>query len=766
MIIIKRNGDEVEFSPEKIKERLKAHNEDLNLDIDKILIECQTRLSDKVHTTEIDNILAGICHNYSTENLDYDKLGARILISNLHKYLFLKGNYIERAKDYLNPIVLKKYEEYGNPKIDYDSDYLLDYFGAYSYIKEYALKDNNKRILETKAETNLRLSLYLTNSKKEFEEYYKELCKNKISHATPTLVNAGTADSTMISCSTLTLKGDSREGIKNTFSAMADHSSGGAGLGLYIGNLRSKETNYSNRGKAAGQVALMRAISEWLNFFKQLETRRGKVATYTDIWHRDLMSFLEVKNTHSSEVIHDILLGVSIPDLFMKRLKEDGEWTLFCPHEVLTKTGIKLQETWGEEFEKLYLELESNKDNYKFNYKTLKTSEIMLKIAEVQALSGTPYINFRDNMNDHYNQANLGIIKNMQLCTEFLGYHDEETEAQCCLGAMPLPNHLILKDGTYKLDFKSLQKSTELLTKALNNVIDLNKYNTERSRVTGLRDRNIGIGIIGLADVFAKLQIPFESKEAEKLTSLISETIYYATLKASNELAESGKYTKEQLKGPNSTPLVIKGQFHFDKYQDVELNYKWEELRTNIMDYGVANSLFVCYMPTASTSKLLGMNECFEPFDSLVVVRSTSSGNFKLINKHLMEEIKKLGLNQKEVIEDIIRNNGSIQKLNYLTDKIKNTYKTIWEIKQKQLIKLNGLRQVFTDQGISMNVYYKEAKASIITNAMIYAWQNKLKTGVYYTKTLTETNAGTNLSYKAESSVTKNPDIECFGCSV
>lgn len=763
MIIIKRNSEEIEFSPEKIKERLKAHNQDLNLDIDKILIECQTRLYDRVHTTEIDNILAGICHNYSTEDLGYDTLGARILISNLHKYLNLKGTYFERAKDYLNPIIIQKYKDYGSPQIDYDSDFNLDYFGAYSYIKEYALKDNNKQILETKAETNLRLSLYLTNSKEEFEEYYKELCKNKISHATPTLVNAGTTDSTMISCTTLTLKGDSRKGIKRTFGAMADHSSGGAGLGLYIGNLRSKETNYSNRGKAAGQVALMRAISEWLNFFKQLETRRGKAAVYTDIWHRDLMSFLEVKNTHSSEVIHDILIGVSIPDLFMERLIEDEEWTLFCPHEILTKTGIKLHETWGKDFEKLYLVLEADKEN--FNYKTLKASEIMLKIAEVQALSGTPYINFRDNMNNHYNQSNLGVIKNMQLCTEFLGYHDEETEAQCCLGAMPLPNHLKVINDKLTIDFDSLIKSTKLLTKALNNVIDLNKYNTDRAKATGLRDRNIGIGVIGLADVFAQLGIEFESEEAEKLTSLISETIYYSTLSASNELAKSGKYTKEQLKGPNSTPLVNKGQFHFDKYQDIELHYDWEHLRTNIMDYGICNSLFVCYMPTASTSKLLGMNECFEPFDSLIVVRSTSSGNFKMINKHLMKEIQKLGLNQKEVIEDIIKNNGSVQKLDYLTKKIKNTYKTIWEIKQKQLIKLNGLRQVFTDQGISMNVYYKEAKASIITNAMIYAWKNKLKTGVYYTKTLTETKAGTNLSYKAES-VTKNPDIECFGCSV
>ena len=697
-------------------------------------------LYDGVTTSELDNLAAEIAATMTTTHPDYALLAARISVSNLHKNT--KKSFSETMKDlyeYVNPRtgkkapllsdevykIIEKNAEQLDSSIIYNRDFGYDYFGFKTLERSYLLKLNGQ-IVERPQHMLMRVSLgiHLEDIDAAMETY-ELMSKKFFTHATPTLFNSGTPKPQMSSCFLLAMKDDSIDGIYDTLKQTAKISQSAGGIGLSIHNIRATGSYISGtNGTSNGIVPMLRVFNDTARYVDQGGgKRKGSFAIYVEPWHADIFDFLELKKNHGKEEMRarDLFYAMWIPDLFMKRVEENGEWTLMCPNEC---SG--LFDTHGEEFEKKYLGYEKAKKGRR----TIKARELWEKILESQIETGTPYMLYKDAANRKSNQKNLGTIRSSNLCTEIMEYTSPDEVAVCNLASIALP--MFIKDGAF--DHQKLYDVTIRVTKNLNRVIDRNYYPVKEAENSNFRHRPVGLGVQGLADTFIKLRMPFTSDAAKKLNQEIFETLYFAAVTASVEEAKNdGAY--ESFKG---SPMS-KGEFQHNMWgvKDEELSGRWDwvSLRKDVKKHGLRNSLLVAPMPTASTSQILGNNECFEPYTSNIYTRRVLSGEFIVVNKHLLEDLVEQGLWNEDMKQELMRANGSIQNIEGIPEDTKELYKTVWELSMKDIIDMARHRGYFIDQSQSLNLFMEGATMAKLTSMHFYAWKSGLKTGMYYLRT-------------------------------
>lgn len=741
MLVIKRDGRRESVKFDKVTARIEklCYGLDMNyvnpIDVAKKVID---GIYDGVTTVELDNLAAEIAASLTTKHPDYAILAARIAISNLHKVTSKSfSNTMKRLYTYEDPKTgenasllskevyeaIRKNASVLDSSIIYDRDYNYDYFGFKTLEKSYLLKLDGK-IVERPQHMLMRVAIGIhTNDIDAAIETYNLLSEKWFTHATPTLFNAGTPKAQLSSCFLLTMKDDSIEGIYDTLKQCAKISQSAGGIGLSIHGVRAtgsyiKGTN----GTSNGIIPMLRVFNDTARYVDQGGgKRKGAFAIYLEPWHADVFEFLDLKKNHGKEELRarDLFYALWIPDLFMKRVEENGEWSLFCPNE-----APNLDETYGKEFETLYEKYEKEGRARK----TVKAQELWFAILESQTETGTPYMLYKDAANKKSNQKNLGTIKSSNLCTEIIEYTAADEVAVCNLASLALPKFVI--DG--KFDHQKLYDVTYVATKNLNRIIDINYYPVEEARKSNLRHRPIGLGVQGLADVFIMLRMPFESEEAKALNTDIFETIYFAAMTASKDLSKKhGPY--ETFKG---SP-VSKGIFQFDMWgvTPASNRWDWESLKKEVKQHGVRNSLLVAPMPTASTSQILGNNECFEPYTSNIYTRRVLSGEFVVVNKHLMRDLIKQGLWNDKMKNKLIEANGSVQGIKEIPQHVKDLYKTVWEIKQKTLIDMAADRGAYICQSQSFNVHMQDPNFGKLTSMHFHAWKKGLKTGLYYLRT-------------------------------
>jgi len=742
MYVIKRDGRKEPMMFDKITARVRKLCYGLNKLVDpvKVAMRVIEGLYDGVTTSELDNLAAEIAATMTTSHPDYAKLAARISVSNLHKNT--KKSFSEVMEDlytYVNPRTGKKApllsDEVYNVIIDnkdkldsaiiYNRDFGYDYFGFKTLERSYLLKLNGK-IAERPQHMLMRVSIGIhLNDLDAALETYELMSKKYFTHATPTLFNSGTPKPQMSSCFLLTMKDDSIDGIYDTLKQTAKISQSAGGIGLSIHNIRATGSYIAGtNGTSNGIVPMLRVFNDTARYVDQGGgKRKGSFAIYIETWHADIFDFLDLKKNHGKEEMRarDLFYAMWISDLFMKRVQEDGEWTLMCPNEC-----PGLADTYSEEFEVLYTKYEAEGKGRK----TIKARELWEKIMESQIETGTPYMLYKDAANRKSNQKNLGTIKSSNLCTEILEYTSPDEVAVCNLASIALP--MFVKNGEF--DHKELFRITKRVTKNLNRVIDRNYYPVKEAENSNMRHRPIGLGVQGLADTFIKLRLPFTSDKAKTLNQEIFETLYYAAVTASMEEAKSD--------GPYQTyegSPISQGEFQHNLWniKDEELSGRWDwaKLRKQVAKNGVRNSLLVAPMPTASTSQILGNNECFEPYTSNIYTRRVLSGEFIVVNKHLLEDLVELGLWNESVKQDIMRANGSIQNIDVIPEDIKELYKTVWELSMKDIIDMSRQRGYFIDQSQSLNLFMEGATMAKLTSMHFYAWKSGLKTGMYYLRT-------------------------------
>ncbi|MFD0863001.1 ribonucleoside-diphosphate reductase subunit alpha [Sungkyunkwania multivorans] len=742
MYVLKRDGRKEPVMFDKITARVKKLCYELNDLVDpvKVAMRVIEGLYDGVTTSELDNLAAEIAATMTTTHPDYAKLAARISVSNLHKNT--KKSFSEVMTDlykYVNPRTGKKapllsdevYEviQENKEKLDsaiiYNRDFGYDYFGFKTLERSYLLKLNGK-IAERPQHMLMRVSVGIhLNDLDAAIETYELMSKRYFTHATPTLFNSGTPKPQMSSCFLLTMKDDSIDGIYDTLKQTAKISQSAGGIGLSIHNIRATGSYIAGtNGTSNGIVPMLRVFNDTARYVDQGGgKRKGSFAIYVETWHADIFDFLDLKKNHGKEEMRarDLFYAMWISDLFMERVQEDGQWTLMCPNEC-----PGLYDTYGEEFEKLYTKYEAEGKGRK----TIKARELWEKILESQIETGTPYMLYKDAANRKSNQKNLGTIRSSNLCTEILEYTSPDEVAVCNLASIALP--MFVKDGGF--DHEELFKVTKRVTKNLNRVIDRNYYPVKEAENSNMRHRPVGLGVQGLADTFIKLRMPFTSEEAQKLNQDIFETLYFAAVTASMEEAK--------VDGPYSTfkgSPISEGQFQHNLWniKDEELSGRWDwgKLRKEVKKHGVRNSLLVAPMPTASTSQILGNNECFEPYTSNIYTRRVLSGEFIVVNKHLLEDLVNLGLWNEELKQELMRANGSIQHIDAIPQDIKELYKTVWELSMKDIIDMSRHRGYFIDQSQSLNLFMEGANFAKLTSMHFYAWKSGLKTGMYYLRT-------------------------------
>ena len=735
--VIKRNGIKEEVSFDKVTRRLKKLCTNLSNKINPILVaqKVGSQIYNNVTTVELDELAAQICISMSTQHVDYGVLASRIIISNNHKFTspsFSETIYIlYNNKDKNNnqcPLIHKDiYEIVMNNKdklndiLNYENDYLFDYFGFKTLEKSYLMKINNN-VIERIQHMFLRVSLGIhKNDLKSAISSYLLMSQKYFTHATPTLFASGTPRPQLASCFLLGME-DSVKGIYKAVSDCAAISSGAGGIGLCISKIRSKNSYIRGvNGESNGIIPLCRVLNECARHIDQAGKRPGCIAVYIEPHNVEILDFLELrKNTGAeSERARDLFLALTISDLFMYKVEKDEEWCLFdadeCPG---------LDDSYGEKYKELYNKYESeNKQR-----KKIQARKIWNYILTSQIETGTPYILFKDAINNKSNQKNVGVIRNSNLCAEIVEYSDDKEYAVCTLASVSLPN-FIEKNNTF--NHEKLIEIMEVLVNNLNKVIDNNYYPIPETRLSNEKHRPIGIGVQGLIDVFYKLKMPFDSDEAKQLNKEIFETMYYGAMLASYKLAlKDGEYST--FKG---SPLS-QGLFQFDLWNTKPSDRNdWEDLRKKIKESGVRNSLCIALMPTASTSQILGNNECFEPITSNIYTRRTVAGDFVVVNKHLIKDLSELDLWNDDMKNKIISNNGSIQNIDIIPENIKNLYKTVWETKQKHVIEQAADRGPFICQTQSMNLFFEEPTHTILTSALFYSWKKGLKTGCYYIRT-------------------------------
>ncbi|MEP1035368.1 ribonucleoside-diphosphate reductase subunit alpha [Ekhidna sp.] len=746
MLVVKRDGRRESVKFDKITARIEKLCYGLNADYVKpveIAKKVIDGLYDGVSTVELDNLAAETAATMTTRHPDFAKLAARISISNLHKVTETSfSNTMKRMYEYINPktgenAALLSKEVYGiirsNAKklddaIEYDRDYNYDYFGYKTLERSYLMKLDGK-IVERPQHMLMRVSVGIHGEDIQSAiQTYNLMSEKWFTHATPTLFNAGTPKPQLSSCFLLTMQDDSIDGIYDTLKQCAKISQSAGGIGLSIHNVRAtgayiKGTN----GTSNGIVPMLRNFDMTARYVDQGGgKRKGSFAIYLEPWHADIFDFLDLRKNHGKEEMRarDLFYALWIPDLFMKRVEENGDWTIMSPDEC-----PGLYEAYGDEFEALYEKYEREGKG-----KTIKAQDLWFEILEAQIETGTPYMLYKDAANKKSNQKNLGTIRSSNLCTEIMEYTSKDEVAVCNLASIALSRFVI--DG--KFDHQKLYEITKVVTRNLNKVIDVNYYPVPEARNSNMKHRPIGIGVQGLADTFLLLKMAFESGEAQKLNKEIFETIYFAAMETSMEIAEvEGAY--ETFKG---SP-VSKGVFQFDMWGVTPDSGRWDwtELKQKVKKNGVRNSLLLAPMPTASTSQILGNNECFEPYTSNLYLRRVLSGEFIVANKHLMSELIDLGLWDERMMNRIKAENGSIQNIAEIPDEIKERYKTVWEISQKAIIDMSADRGAYICQSQSLNIHLQDANFGKMTSMHFYAWKKGLKTGMYYLRTKAATDA-------------------------
>ena len=741
MFVVKRDGKKETVKFDKITARIEKLCYSLNpalvdpIDVAKKVIE---GLYDGVTTSELDNLAAETAASLTTKHPDYALLASRIAVSNLHKNTIKSFSETMRLMhDYIDPKtgksaslladdvwdIIQANAELLDSTIIYDRDFGFDYFGFKTLEKSYLLKLNGK-IAERPQHLYMRVAVGI--HKEDIDSIiktYNLMSERWFTHATPTLFNAGTPKPQMSSCFLLTMKDDSIDGIYDTLKQTAKISQSAGGIGLSIHNVRATGSYISGtNGTSNGIIPMLQVFNDTARYVDQGGgKRKGAFAIYLEPWHADVFAFLDLRKNHGKEEMRarDLFYALWVSDLFMKRVEADGNWSLFCPHE-----APGLADCFGEEFEALYERYEHEGRARK----VVKAQELWFAILDAQVETGTPYLLYKDAANSKSNQQNLGTIKSSNLCTEIIEYTSPDEVAVCNLASLALPRYVI--NG--KFDHDKLYEVTYQAAINLNRIIDNNYYPVIEAQNSNLRHRPIGLGVQGLADAFILLRLPFESEEAKQLNTEIFETIYFAAMTASKDLAiKEGAY--ETFKG---SPLS-KGQFQFDLWniKPDTGRWDWEVLRQEVVKHGVRNSLLVAPMPTASTSQILGNNECFEPYTSNIYTRRVLSGEFIVVNKYLLRDLVNLGLWDNDMKNRIITANGSIQHINEIPDKIKELYKTVWEIKMRTIIDMAADRGAYICQSQSLNLFVSSPNASKLTSMHFYAWKKGLKTGMYYLRT-------------------------------
>ncbi|MHA7131966.1 ribonucleoside-diphosphate reductase subunit alpha [Algoriphagus namhaensis] len=743
MLVIKRDGRRESVRFDKITARIENLCYELDpkfiqpIEVAKKVID---GLYDGVTTTELDNLAAEVCASLTVKHPDYAILAARIAISNLHKTTSQSfSNTMKRLYTYINPKtganaslidmevygIIKKNAAKLDAAIDYKRDFGYDFFGYKTLERSYLIRLDGK-VVERPQHMLMRVAVGI--HKEDIDaaiETYNLLSEKWFTHATPTLFNAGTPKPQLSSCFLLTMKDDSIDGIYDTLKQCAKISQSAGGIGLSIHHVRAKGSYIKGtNGKSNGIVPMLRNFDMTARYVDQGGgKRKGSFAIYLEPWHADIKEFLELKRNHGKEEMRarDLFYALWIPDLFMKRVEENGQWSLFCPNE-----APGLSECHGEEFERLYEKYEREGKARE----TIKAQELWFEVLESQIETGTPYMLYKDAANGKSNQKNLGTIKSSNLCTEIIEYTSPDEVAVCNLASIALPKFIQEgADGKRYFDHEKLYQITKVATRNLNKVIDVNYYPVEEARRSNFRHRPIGLGIQGLADAFIMLRMPFDSEEAKGLNEDIFETIYYAAMETSMELAKvEGTY--ETFEGSPAS----QGIFQFDMWGVTPKSgrWQWNELKEKVKKYGLRNSLLVAPMPTASTSQILGNNECFEPYTTNIYTRRTLSGEFVVVNKHLMKDLIKLGLWDDTMRNRLIASNGSVQDLPGVPQHIKDLYKTVWEISQKVVIDMAADRGAYICQSQSMNVFLQDPNFGKLTSMHFYAWKKGLKTGMYY----------------------------------
>ncbi len=742
MLVVKRDGRLESVKFDKITNRIYKLCRGLNMDYIKPLDVAKKVIAgiyDRVSTVELDNLAAEITATMSTQHPDYAILAARIAISNLHKVTSKSfSNTMKRLYTYVDPKtgenasliskdvyrIIKAHAALLDEAVDYERDFCYDYFGFKTLERSYLMKLEGK-IVERPQHMLMRVAVGVHQDDIDAAiETYHLMSEKWFTHATPTLFNAGTPKPQLSSCFLLTMKEDSINGIYDTLKQCAQISQSAGGIGLSIHNIRAtgsyiKGTN----GVSNGIVPMLRNFDMTARYVDQGGgKRKGSFAIYLEPWHADISAFLDLKKNHGKEELRarDLFYALWIPDLFMERVERNEAWSLFCPKE-----APGLADCYGQDFERLYHKYEREGKARK----TVKAQELWFEMLEAQIETGTPYMLYKDAANRKSNQQNLGTIKSSNLCTEIIEYTSPDEVAVCNLASIALPR-FINEKGLF--DHQKLYDVTYTVTKNLNKVIDINYYPVPEARHSNLKHRPIGIGVQGLADAFLQLRMPFDSPEARGINKDIFETIYFAAMTASKDLAKKhGAY--ETFEG---SPLA-KGMFQFDFWNVTPASgrWDWEALRKEVRTHGVRNSLLVAPMPTASTSQILGNNECFEPYTSNIYTRRVLSGEFIVVNKHLLKDLIRLGLWDDQMKNTLIAANGSVQHIEGIPASIKELYRTVWEIPQKAIIDMAADRGAYICQSQSLNIHIQDPNFGKLTSMHFYAWKKGLKTGMYYLRT-------------------------------
>ena len=745
MRVTKRDGELQDVAFDKILERVKKLGQEANIHINysSLVMKVIDQLYDKIPTAKIDELAAEQCAALSANHPDYSVLAARIIISNHQKNT--DNNFSTVMRDLYNftnykgenkPLVSQelweftnRYAEDLNSMIDHNRDYYIDYFGFKTLERAYLFKINNK-IVERPQHMWMRVAVGIhgnlhANTPQEALSFVKEtydlMSQKFFTHATPTLFNAGTPRPQLSSCYLIAMEDDSIEGIYNTLKDCAQISKYSGGIGLHIHNIRAKDSHIQGtNGKTDGIVPMLRVYNSTARYVNQSGKRNGSFAIYLEPWHADVEDFLEMKKNHGDEELkaRDLFYALWLPDLFMDRVKNNAKWCLFCPHEC-----PGLSDAYGDKFKDLYETYERDGKARK----TVNARDLWFKILDAQMETGTPYLLYKDACNEKSNQKNIGTIKSSNLCTEIVQYSDDKETAVCNLASIALP--AFVNEATKEFDYEKLHYVTKVVTNNLNRVIDINFYPTEKTKTSNFRHRPIGIGVQGLADTFILMNIPFHSEEAKEVNKLIFETIYHAALEKSNELAiEDGPYSS--FAGSPASQGIL--QFDLWGKQQVPGRYDWSLLKESICQHGIRNSLLIAPMPTASTSQILGYNECFEPITSNLYSRRTLAGEFVVVNKYLMKELIQLGMWNEQIKNNIIANKGSVQQLSMLSEEIRNKYKIVWEMPMKHLIDMAVDRGAYICQSQSLNLWLEDPTYNSLTSMHFYSWKQGLKTGIYY----------------------------------
>jgi ribonucleoside-diphosphate reductase alpha chain len=759
MYVVKRDGRKESVKFDKITARIvkMCYGLDPLVSPEAVAMKVIEGLFDGVSTTELDNLAAEVAAAKTIDHPDYALLASRIAVSNLHKetkktfsevmhdmYHYVDNKTNESASLLADDVyqIIMDNKEVLDSSIIYDRDFRYDYFGFKTLTRSYLMRLYGK-IVERPQQMLMRVAIGI--HKEDIQsaiKTYNLMSEGWFTHATPTLFNSGTPKPQMSSCFLLTMKEDSISGIYDTLKSCAQISQSAGGIGLSIHDIRAtgsyiKGTN----GASNGIVPMLRVFNDTARYVDQGGgKRKGSFAIYIEPWHADVFDFLDLKKNHGKEEqrARDLFYALWIPDLFMKRVKENGEWTLMCPHEC-----PGLSDSHSAEFEALYTKYEQEGKGRK----TIKAQDLWFKILESQIETGTPYMLYKDAANSKSNQQNLGTIKSSNLCTEIIEYTAPDEVAVCNLASLALPK-FVTEEGTF--DHNKLFEVTYQATLNLNRIIDNNFYPVEEARNSNMRHRPIGLGVQGLADAFIMLGFPFESEEARALNREVFETIYFASMTASKDLAKvDGPY--QTIKG---SP-VSKGVFQFDMWGVTPTSrWEWDLLKDEVKKHGVRNSLLLAPMPTASTAQILGNNECFEPYTSNIYTRRVLSGEFIIVNKHLLKDLVREGLWNKDMRQKIMAANGSIQNIQDIPQRLKDLYKTAWEISQKAIIEQAADRGAYICQSQSLNIFMENANFGKLTSMHFYGWEKGLKTGMYYLRTKAATDA---IKFTVDKTVTEEP---------